>query len=77
MVEIFDVIVIGRTLHMLATDEREAVLAKLLEFSKRDGFVLIADEKSNIPAFKAVLLSSRWKWSAKLERRGYLFVQRQ
>lgn len=73
----FDVIVIDRTLHMLGPDDRDAVLAKLLGFSKHQGFILIADERSNIPGFKAILQSSRWQWSAILERRGYLFVQRE
>ena len=73
----FDVIVIDRTLHMLAADDRIVVLHKFLGFSKRNAFVLIADETSNIPAFKAALQSSRWKWSITLERRGFLFAQRE
>jgi 2-polyprenyl-3-methyl-5-hydroxy-6-metoxy-1,4-benzoquinol methylase len=73
----FDIIVIDRTLHMLAPDDRRAVLQKLLGYSKRNAFVLIADERSNIPAYKATLQSSRWKWSTTLEQRGFLFAQRE
>jgi len=73
----FDVIVIDRTLHMLAPDDRKVVLQKLLGYSKRNAFILIADERSNIPAYKAALQSSRWKWSTTLERRGFLFAQRE
>ncbi len=73
----FDVIVIDRTLHMLAPGEREEVLQKLLGYSKRNAFVLIADERSNIQAYKTTLQSSKWQWSTTLERRGFLFVQRE
>lgn len=72
----FDVIVLDRMLHMLAPDERKAVLHRLLGYSKRSAFVLIADERSNIPAYRATLQSSRWKWSITLGRRGLLFAQR-
>lgn len=72
----FDVIVIDRTLHMLASDERSAVLGNLLELSKHGTHVLIADERSNLPAFRAVLEASQWKWTTSLERRGFLFAQR-
>lgn len=73
----FDVIVLDRTLHMLAPDDREVVLQKLLGYSKRNAFVLVADERPNIPAYRATLQSSRWKWAITLERRGFLFAQRE
>ena len=72
----FDIILIDRTLHMLAAEDREKALQRLLILSKRGTHVLIADERSNIPAFKATLKASRWKWTTTLERRGFLFVQR-
>jgi hypothetical protein len=72
----FDIIVLDRTLHMLAPDDRNVVLQRLLGYSKRGAFVLIADERSNMPAFRATLQSSQWKWSVTLERRGILFAQR-
>ena len=72
----FDVILIDRTLHMLNSEEREAVLQNLLGLSKRGAYILIADERSNIPAFKVVLEASQWKWLTTLERRGFLFVRR-
>ena len=73
----FDVVVIDRTLHMLATDEQITVLKNLLQATKQGSHVLIADEPSNIPAFKTVLGESEWKWTTTLERRGFLFVQRE
>ena len=72
----FDVIVIDRTLYMLALGERLAVLGNLLGLSKRGTHVLIADERSNLPAFKSILDPSQWNWTMTLERRGFLFVQR-
>jgi len=72
----FDVIVIDRTLHMLALDERLAALGKLLGLSKHGTYVLIADERSNLPEFKSILYASQWNWRMTLERRGFLFCQR-
>lgn len=72
----FDVILIDRTLHMLNADEREAVLQKTLGLTTCGAYVLIADERSNLPAFKTVLEASKWKWQTILEQRGFLFVTR-
>lgn len=72
----FDIILIDRTLHMLATEACVAVLANLLKLSKRGTHVLIADERSNMPAFKNVIDASDWNWTTTLERRGFLFVYR-
>ncbi|MEH6527669.1 MAG: methyltransferase domain-containing protein [Sneathiella sp.] len=72
----FDVIVIDRTLHMLGAEERLTVLHALLVATAPQSHVLIADERSNIPAFKEVFEKSGWIWTPVLERRGFLFVQR-
>lgn len=72
----FDVIIVDRTLHMLSRDERVLVLRQLLELTVPGSHILIADERSNLPAFKAVLDEAGWDWSATLERRGFLFVAR-
>ena len=72
----FDVIVIDRTLHMLTVDERTTVLHDLLRATKSGLHILIADEKSNISAFKKVFAESAWDWKSTFERRGFLFVQR-
>ncbi len=72
----FDVIVIDRTLHMLAEAERITVLKRLIKHVTREGFVLIADEKSNIEGFNAVFDQSDFQWTRVLKRRGYLFVQK-
>lgn len=72
----FDVIVIDRTLRMLAIDERSTALGNFLKISKRGTHILIAEERSNLPAFKAVLGQSLWNWTTTLERRVFLFVRR-
>lgn len=72
----FDVIVIDRTLHMLAPDDRQQVLNRLLEATQAGSHVLIADERRNLPAFKTTLDKSQWNWIPVLEQRGFLFVVR-
>ena len=72
----YDVIVINRTLHMLLPEERIAVLLALLESTRPGTHVLIADERSNLPAFKAVIDDSAGSWAPTLEHRGFLFTQR-
>jgi len=72
----YDVLLIDRTLHMLDASERSVVLARYLGRVEAGGYVLIADERSNIPAFEAVLVADCRDWRTVLRRRGYLFAQR-
>ena len=73
----FDVIIVDRTLHMLAPEDRIQVLSRLLEATQAGSHLLIADERKNLPAFKATLEGSRWNWLPTLERRGFLFSVRE
>lgn len=73
---VFDVILIDRTLHMLPKASRLRVLAGLLDHVRSDGWILIADEKSNLPAFENVISDHCFDWVTKLRMRGYLFVRR-
>ena len=73
----FDVIVIDRTLHMLDSHERTNVLKKLLQATSYGAHVLIADERSNIPDFIAVIDEPKWRWTTTLKRKGYLFLHRE
>ncbi len=72
----FDVILIDRTLHMLAEPKRLAVLERLLNHVSPNGQVLIADEATNIPGFEAVVAESPHDWQTTFQERGYLFVRR-
>ena len=73
----FDVIVIDRTLHMLAAADRISVLRKIISTTKSGTHILIADERSNIPAFKSVFEESPWAWSTTLAQKGFLFMLRE
>ena len=72
----FDVVVVDRTLHMLPPTSRVAVLERLAGCVARDGYLLIADERSNLAAFEAVLEASPFTWMLVLKRNGYLFAKR-
>jgi len=72
----FDIILIDRTLHMLDAPNRTSVLTSLLPYTNSNGFLLIADERSNIPAFEAVLETSDHDWTVLMQKKGFLFAQR-
>lgn len=74
--ELYDVVVVDRTLHMLAPKEQTNVLETLLNATKSDSHVLIADERCNLPSFKSVIDKSQWDWCLTFENRGFLFVKR-
>ena len=70
-----DLLLIDRTLHMLDAPERPAVLARYLDRVEAGGYVLIADERSNVPAFEAVLRADGRDWRVLRKHRGYLFAR--
>ena len=72
----FDVILVDRTLHMLPEAARLSVLAVLLDHVGENGWVLIADESSNIKDFETVISSHRHDWKTEQSKRSYLFVHR-
>lgn len=73
----FDIVLIDRTLHMLSEVDRTAVLANLLLHTNNQAFLLIADERSNIPAFADVLKASQDLWKTFMQKKGFLFAQKQ
>ncbi|NNE79756.1 MAG: methyltransferase domain-containing protein [Silicimonas sp.] len=72
----FDVILIDRTLHMLARPARLAVLKTMLDHVNGNGWLLIADEAANIADFETVASAHPANWTTELSRRGYLFLRR-
>jgi SAM-dependent methyltransferase len=72
----FDVILVDRTLHMLSDEPRLSVLEQLLNHVDVDGWILIADEASNISGFERVISSHCFDWKHEYSKRGYLFVRR-
>ncbi|SDE62155.1 class I SAM-dependent methyltransferase [Limimaricola pyoseonensis] len=73
---LFGVIVIDRTLHMLGRAERMSVLAALLDHVEDHGWLLIADEPSNMADFRSVLSAHRAEWATEYQASGYLFAKR-
>lgn len=73
--QFFDILLFNRTLHMLDSTDRRAVFARLIKSVAAGGYVLIADQRSNIPEIEAVLESSRRNWKYELRDRGYLFAR--
>ena len=71
----YDVLLIDRTLHMLDDPARYEVFHDLLGALKPDGDLLLADEASNMPGFRAVLDRSGREWDeAPTKSKGHLFV---
>jgi len=74
---LFDVVLIDRTLHMLAAAPRHAVLARLLGHVAPGGHILIADEPRNISGLKAVIDLDPVTWTITKAQRGLLFARRE
>jgi len=72
----FDVIVIDRTLHMLDVATRLEILARFCPAVRTGGYVLIADEKSNLPAIRAFFEQQDGTWKALKNYRGFLFMRK-
>ena len=70
----YDVILIDRTLHMLQTEDGNAVLKSILATAAAGTHVLIADERSNIPGFQEVLDRDALTWTVIKREGGYLFA---
>lgn len=76
--ERYDLLLIDRTLHMILNDaERAKALAHLLGFMAPQGYVLIADEPSNMAGLRAVLNARPYRWHQIKETRNMLFWQAQ
>jgi SAM-dependent methyltransferase len=72
----FDVILIDRTLHMLDRQDRIAVLKRLVDHVAGKGWVLIADERKNMPDFRDVCAQHSAAWAVTLDKGGTLFLHR-
>ena len=72
----FDVLLIDRTLHMLSVTDRLDTLTRLIGHVAPGGWVLIADERSNLAGFKPVFEAHRAGWRIALKAKGNLFLQR-
>lgn len=69
----FDVVIIDRTLHMLSNQtDRLDVLRKMTNYVVKLGYILIADEKKNIP--EMVDLFETLNWKIVFHHKGFLFA---
>ena len=71
----FDVVLIDRTLHMLPKAAQRDVLTKLIGHVTPNGWLLIADEASNMQAFCDMLTASDQTWTIGKGGKGYLFAK--
>jgi len=71
----FDVILIDRTLHMLPRADQRVVLEKLITHLCPQGWLLIADEASNMQGFRATMAASGRDWTITKDSKGMLFAQ--
>lgn len=71
----FDVILLDRSLHMLARTARHSVLSNALNHVNDEGWVLVIDEASNIAGFQAVIAADGREWVTEHRKRGALFVR--
>ena len=72
----FDIIVIDRTLHMLSDSDQSKVLIRLLDHVAPQGWLLIADEKNNMPRFRSIFSAHATNWTITKDAQGFLFAQR-
>lgn len=71
----FDVVLVDRTLHMLHAAPRAATLLTLMAATNDGGWLVVADETSNLPAMRAALLADDRPWTVERCVRGMLFAQ--
>ncbi len=72
----FDVILLDRTLHMLAAAPRLRTLTRLLDHVAAQGWLLIEDEVRNIGAMEQVISDHCQNWRIETAKFGTLFLQR-
>lgn len=73
----FDVVIIDRTLHMLDVASRIHVLQQVSNVIRPDGFVLIADEKSNMPHIRDYFQGDDHIWTIVQDKKSFVCLQRQ
>ena len=71
----FDVVLIDRTLHMLDPDPRAATFARLIAAVDGGGWLVLADEPSNMADFRAALSQDARDWRVEMRARGLLVAQ--
>ncbi len=73
---LFNVILFDRTLHMLQPNDQISVLDRCRKHVEEKGYVLISDERKNLPAMESLFMEGGGSWRVKKNVRGLLFLQR-
>lgn len=73
---VFDVMLFDRTLHMLPPTDRLRVLDRYRKHVGEKGYVLISDERKNLPAMESLFMQSDNTWRITRKTRGLLFFQK-
>ena len=73
---LFDIVLFDRTLHMLKPADQLQVIKRYMEHVARDGFVLINDERKNLPAIERLFLEENAHWQIEKKSKGLLFFQK-
>ena len=71
----FDVLLIDRTLHMLDHAPRAATFAALIPCVTEGGWLVLADETSNLAGFRVALQRDDRTWDIDRCAKGLLFAQ--
>ncbi len=72
----YGIVLIDRTLHMLAAEDRLRVLSNIETSVEKLGYILIADENKNLQAMRDFFSSSQFNWEVLKDKKGFLFLQR-
>ena len=72
---LFDIVLIDRTLHMLDPQDRRHVMSKVMAHVAGGGWLLIADERKNLPDLRRQIVSDERSWTVTKEAKGFLFAQ--
>ena len=73
---LFNVVLFDRTLHMLPTNDQISVLDRYRKHVDENGYVLINDERKNLPAMENLFMEGDGTWLIKKKNRGFLFLQK-
>lgn len=73
---LFNIVLFDRTLHMLPIDDQISVLDRYRKHVDENGYVLISDERKNLPAMENLFMEGDGTWRVKKKTRGFLFLQK-
>lgn len=73
---LFNIILFDRTLHMLQPQDQISVLDRYRKHVEGGGYVLINDERKNLPAMESLFMEKDDRWHIRKKTQGLLFLQK-